>query len=222
MRRPLHLSCAPRREQGGFALFIVLIMMIVIAFLVVAATQSYNTEMRIGSNDADRKMAMATAEAALRQGEGDISTLKDPTFASNCAGGLCAAAASAAPSPNPIKDTPQGTITVTIAGKDSAIAAPSPNPIKDTPQGTIIVTIAGKDSAIAAWERTSCTNGSCLENSGRTFAVPGAAKAPRYIIEFINHTAATNTSIYRVTARAWGKNANTVVTVQSYVQASDN
>lgn len=195
MRRPLHLSRAPRREQGGFALFIVLIMMIVIAFLVVAATQSYNTEMRIGSNDADRKMAMATAEAALRQGEGDISTLKDPTFASNCAGGLCAAAAS---------------------------AAPSPNPIKDTPQGTIIVTIAGKDSAIAAWERTSCTNGSCLENSGRTFAVPGAAKAPRYIIEFINHTAATNTSIYRVTARAWGKNANTVVTVQSYVQASDN
>ena len=195
MRRPLHLSRAPRREQGGFALFIVLIMMIVIAFLVVAATQSYNTEMRIGSNDADRKMAMATAEAALRQGEGDISTLKDPTFASNCAGGLCAAAASAAPSPNPIKDTPQGTITVTIAGEDSAIAA---------------------------WERTSCTNGSCLENSGRTFAVPGAAKAPRYIIEFINHTAATNTSIYRVTARAWGKNANTVVTVQSYVQASDN
>ena len=40
MRRPLHLSRAPRREQGGFALFIVLIMMIVIAFLVVAATQS--------------------------------------------------------------------------------------------------------------------------------------------------------------------------------------
>lgn len=196
MRRPLHLSCAPRREQGGFALFIVLIMMIVIAFLVVAATQSYNTEMRIGSNDADRKMAMATAEAALRQGEGDISTLKDPTFASNCAGGLCAAAASAAPSPNPIKDTPQGTITITVAGKDSAIAA---------------------------WERQcGTTSASCLENSGRTFAVPGAAKAPRYIIEFINHTAATNTSIYRVTARAWGKNANTVVTVQSYVQASDN
>ena len=196
MRRPLHLSCAPRREQGGFALFIVLIMMIVIAFLVVAATQSYNTEMRIGSNDADRKMAMATAEAALRQGEGDISTLEDPTFASNCADGLCAAAASTAPSPNPIKDTPQGTITVTIAGKDSAIVA---------------------------WERQcGTTPASCLENSGRTFAVPGAAKAPRYIIEFINHTAATNTSIYRVTARAWGKNANTVVTVQSYVQASDN
>ena len=196
MRRPLHLSRAPRREPGGFALFIVLLMMIVIAFLVVAATQSYNTEMRIGSNDADRKMAMATAEAALRQGEGDISTLKDPTFASNCAGGLCAAAASAAPSPNPIKDTPQGTITITVAGKDSAIAA---------------------------WERQcGTTSASCLENSGRTFAVPGAAKAPRYIIEFINHTAATNTSIYRVTARAWGKNANTVVTVQSYVQASDN
>ena len=196
MRRPLHLSRAPRREQGGFALFIVLIMMIVIAFLVVAATQSYNTEMRIGSNDADRKMAMATAEAALRQGEGDISTLKDPTFASNCAGGLCAAAADKAPTPNTIKDTPQGTVTVTVEGDGRTTAA---------------------------WERQcGTTSASCLENSGRTFAVPGAAKAPRYIIEFINHTAATNTSIYRVTARAWGKNANTVVTVQSYVQASDN
>ena len=208
MRRPLHLSRAPRREQGGFALFIVLIMMIVIAFLVVAATQSYNTEMRIGSNDADRKMAMATAEAALRQGEGDISTLEDPTFTSNCADGLCAAAASAAPSPNPIEGTPQGTITITVEG---------------TPQGTITITVEGESSTIAAWERQcGTTPASCLENSGRTFAVPGAAKASRYIIEFINHTAATNTSIYRVTARAWGKNANTVVTVQSYVQASDN
>ena len=195
MRRPLHLSRAPRCEQGGFALFIVLIMMIVIAFLVVAATQSYNTEMRIGSNDADRKIAMATAEAALRRGESDISTLQDPTFTSSCTGGLCAAAANEAPSPNPIGDTAQGTVTVTVEGDGRTTAA---------------------------WERTSCTNGSCLENSGRTFAVPGAAKAPRYIIEFINHTAATNTSIYRVTARAWGKNANTVVTVQSYVQASDN
>ena len=212
MRRPLHLSRAPRREQGGFALFIVLIMMIVIAFLVVAATQSYNTEMRIGSNDADRKMAMATAEAALRQGEGDISTLKDPTFASNCAGGLCAAAASAAPASN----CADGLCAA------AASTAPSPTPIKDTPQGTVTVTVEGDGRTTAAWERTSCTNGSCLENSGRTFAVPGAAKAPRYIIEFINHTAATNTSIYRVTARAWGKNANTVVTVQSYVQASDN
>lgn len=151
MRRPLHLSCAPRREQGGFALFIVLIMMIVIAFLVVAATQSYNTEMRIGSNDADRKIAMATAEAALRRGESDISTLQDPTFTSSCTGGLCAAAANEAPSPNPIGDTAQGTVTVTVEGDGRTTAA---------------------------WERTSCTNGSCLENSGRTFAVPGAAKRP--------------------------------------------
>ena len=196
MRRPLHLSRAPRREQGGFALFIVLIMMIVIAFLVVAATQSYNTEMRIGSNDADRKMARATAEAALRQGEGDISTLEDPTFTSNCADGLCAAAASAAPSPNPIEGTPQGTITITVEGESSTIAA---------------------------WERQcGTTPASCLENSGRTFAVPSAAKAPRYIIEFISYTEVNNTSIYRVTARAWGKNANTVVTVQSYVQVSES
>ena len=98
---------------------------------------------------------------------------------------------------------------------------PPPRPIKHKPQSAVSIT--GVDSGIRGRKRKrSTTPASCLENSGRTFAVPGAATAPRYIIEFINHTAATNTSIYRVTARAWGKNANTVVTVQSYVQASDN
>ena len=70
--------CRPRsikmqHKPQGFALFVVLVMMIVIAFLVVAAVQSYNTEMRISSNDSDRKMAMQLAESALRQGEAQIA-----------------------------------------------------------------------------------------------------------------------------------------------------
>ena len=52
MRRPITLI-KPDRQQG-YALFIVLMMMIVIALLVVTATQSYNTEQRISTNDADR------------------------------------------------------------------------------------------------------------------------------------------------------------------------
>ena len=184
MRRPNHLNCPKASAQRGFALFIVLMMMIVIAFLVVAVTQSYNTEMRISSNDADRKLAMSLAEAALRQGEGEIADLNNPTFSQDCTNGLCTAAGSAA--------STQGEMT---------IAADSSNTV--------------------AWDR-ACGNGMCLETNGRTYAADsdaGVSRAPRYIIEFID--AKTDGSIiYRVTARAWGSNANTVVTVQSYVEAS--
>ncbi|MDU1535200.1 MAG: pilus assembly protein PilX, partial [Neisseria sp.] len=49
MRRPITLNYLPAKAsaQKGFALFIVLMIMIVIALLVVTATQSYNTEQRI-------------------------------------------------------------------------------------------------------------------------------------------------------------------------------
>ena len=38
---------------------------------------------------------------------------------------------------------------------------------------------------------------------------------PRYIIEYLGEENSRN--IYRVTAKAWGKNSNTVVILQSYV-----
>ena len=71
MRRPQSIKMCSKPQ--GFALFVVLVMMIVIAFLVVAAVQSYNTEMRISSNDSDRKTAMQLAEAALRAGEAKVA-----------------------------------------------------------------------------------------------------------------------------------------------------
>ena len=53
----------------GFSLPVVMIMMLVLAIMVLAATQVFNTESRLSSDDADRKMTMQIAEATLRQGE---------------------------------------------------------------------------------------------------------------------------------------------------------
>ncbi len=190
MRRPQHqpIMNALPNGQRGFSLFIVLIVMIIIAFLAVAATQTYNTELRISSNDADRKMAMATAEAALRQGESDIASFTNETFTDDCTGGLCS----------------QANQTATNV---------------DTNEGTL--TIEG-GSNYNAWTRSRpCGNTSCLETNGLTYTSAGAAKDARYIIEYINNTSGLNgnTLLFRVTARAWGQNANTVVTVQSYVES---
>ena len=190
MRRPQHQSImnALTNGQRGFSLFIVLIVMIIIAFLAVAATQTYNTEMRISSNDADRKMAMATAEAALREGESVIASFTNQTFTADCTDGLCSQAR-------------QNTTTV------------------GTNEGTLTIEGGSNDNA---WTRL-CNNASvsCLENNGRTYTTAGAAKHARYIIEYINNTSDVNgnTLLFRVTARAWGQNENTVVTVQSYVES---
>lgn len=173
--------------QRGFSLLIVLIVMIIIAFLAVAATQTYNTELRISSNDADRKMAMATAEAALRQGESAIASFTKQTFTADCTDGLC----SQARQTNTTVDTNDGTLTIEGGSNDNA------------------------------WTRTSCNDTSCLETNGRTYTATGSARPARYIIEYISNTPDLNgnTLLFRVTARAWGQNANTVVTVQSYVES---
>ena len=94
MRRPITLNHpAKASAQKGFALFIVLMIMIVIALLVVTATQSYNTEQRISTNDADHKFATTLAEAALRQGENDIYSIEEgrQIFNDQCSEGLCRA-----------------------------------------------------------------------------------------------------------------------------------
>lgn len=153
----------------GFSLPIVMIMMLVLAIMVLAATQLFNTESRLSSNDADRKMTMQVAEATLRQGEQaivdqDLVGLdKKAQFTSGCNNGLC---------------------------------LPS-------------------TSQQAVWEGGS---NSLLEVNGKEYAADTVVnKKSRYVIEWISDD--SEQIVYRVTARAWGENANTVVTLQSYVAA---
>ena len=157
----------------GFSLPIVMIMMLVLAIMVLAATQVFNTESRLSSNDADRKMTMQVAEATLRQGEQaivdqDLVGLdKKAQFISGCSNeGLC---------------------------------LPS-------------------QSGQAVWEGGS---NSLLEQKGKKYTAPKqdtvVYKDPQYVIEWISDD--SEQIVYRVTARAWGENAYTVVTLQSYVAA---
>lgn len=180
MRQPVYLKQSSPAKQQGFALFIVLMIMIVIALLVVAATQSYNTEQRISTNDADRKLATSLAEAALREGERAILTFENtpPTFTANCLNGLC-----------------------------QAVGAVSPTGHNITVNG---------NSTTEAWQR-QCGNTLCIETNGIEYSA-GMAKNPRYIIEYLNADAGGQT-FYRVTTKAWGKNENTVVMLQSYVSS---
>lgn len=162
-----------KNKPEGFTLFIVLIMMLVIAFIVIASMQSTNTEMRISSNDADRKFAFSKAEAALVSGETFISTHKHADFNQSggtptCNQGLC-----------------KGNVT------------------------------EGREPV---WKQNILVPG-----SSEAKCVNGASKTDNacYVVERLGPPLGGK-AIYRVTARAWGQNSNTVVTLESYVEYKNN
>ncbi|HGJ8421951.1 TPA: PilX N-terminal domain-containing pilus assembly protein [Neisseria gonorrhoeae] len=201
MRKQNALTGIPTSDgQRGFALFIVLMVMIVVAFLVVTAAQSYNTEQRISANESDRKLALSLAEAALREGEFQVLDLEyaadsKVTFSENCENGLCTAV----------------NVRTNNNGNEEAF-------------GNIVV----KGKPIVEAVKRSCPAKSsknstdlCIDNQGVEYkkGKGSVSKIPRYIIEYLGVKNGQN--VYRVTAKAWGKNANTVVVLQSYVGNND-
>ncbi|HFC0757133.1 TPA: PilX N-terminal domain-containing pilus assembly protein [Neisseria gonorrhoeae] len=201
MRKQNTLTGIPTSDgQRGSALFIVLMVMIVVAFLVVTAAQSYNTEQRISANESDRKLALSLAEAALREGEFQVLDLEyaadsKVTFSENCEKGLCTAVN--------VRTNNNGSEeafgNIVVQGKPAVEAVKRSCPAK-----------SGKNST-----------GLCIDNQGVEYekGTGNVSKMPRYIIEYLGEK--NNQNIYRVTAKAWGKNANTVVVLQSYVGNND-
>ncbi|HGM0393399.1 TPA: PilX N-terminal domain-containing pilus assembly protein [Neisseria gonorrhoeae] len=200
MRKQNTLTGIPTSDgQRGSALFIVLMVMIVVAFLVVTAAQSYNTEQRISANESDRKLALSLAEAALREGEFQVLDLEytadsKVTFSENCENGLCTAVNVRT------NDANEETFdNIVVKGKPTVEAVKRPCPAN-----------SGKNST-----------GLCIDNQGVEYekGTGNVSKMPRYIIEYLGVKNGQN--VYRVTAKAWGKNANTVVVLQSYVGNND-
>lgn len=197
MRKQNTLTGIPTSDgQRGFALFIVLMVMIVVAFLVVTAAQSYNTEQRISANESDRKLALSLAEAALREGELQVLDLEydtdsKVTFSENCEKGLCTAV----------------NVRTNNTGNEEAFDN---------------IVVQGKPTVEAV--KRSCTaksTGLCIDKKGMEYkkGKGSVSKPPRYIIEYLGVKNGEN--VYRVTAKAWGKNANAVVVLQSYVSNND-
>lgn len=143
---------------------------------------------------------MSLAEAALREGEFQVLDLEyaadsKVTFSENCEKGLCTAVN--------VRTNDNGNEeafgNIVVQGKPTVEAAKRPCPAK-----------SGKNST-----------GMCIDNQGVEYkkGTGNVSKMPRYIIEYLGVKNGQN--VYRVTAKAWGKNANTVVVLQSYVGNND-
>ncbi len=88
--RPLR-TLHPRRPASGFTLIAILVLIVVLAFLSLAAVSTSIVQERMAGNARDRNVALQAAEAALRDAEADIEAnlSKDSGFSSACTTGLC-------------------------------------------------------------------------------------------------------------------------------------
>lgn len=196
-----------RVKQQGFTLYIVLVLMAIIATLVLAGGQTLNTEMRISSNDADRKYAFGLAEEALKAGEQyaleDIHPTQVLTKSS-----ILITLEELVPRADVFFTEMVGTGKLFNEDCDDGLCAPA---MEQSGGGSAY-------AQVAAWERDVFVDGKSIEYPLNDTNV---SQSPRYIIEFLGPSADVSNTLYRVTARAWGRNATTEVTVQSVISINN-
>ncbi|PIT13931.1 hypothetical protein BGI30_00450 [Snodgrassella alvi] len=184
-------------RQSGFALFLVLIMMIVIAFLVVATMQSTSMDTRTSANDSDHQFALQNAQLGIVAAENlisswpaDIKSSSDrKVFACDCKDGLCAA----------------NNIQPTIANSKLAI-----------------VENCGASQLPEVWKRDKV-----FTNAVDDPSIPSSPNANddmkyRYVIEYLGPDKDAGVGIYlfRITSKGWGRNGSTTSMVEENVQAA--
>ena len=197
-----------RNQQQGFSLFFVMILMLVIAFLVIVTSQSSVTEMRMSTNEADRKYALSLAETGLQDGEYFIKKVVDEntptTFKANCESGLC--------------------LPVSGSYSDGHENAPFKFD-KSASSDYQAWTRCAKNTATA--NPDSCIGKTVLDENceaARTCKKTGDGKT-YYVIEYLgartdSNSTGTEYDHFRITSRARGQNKDTMVTLQSYVELS--
>lgn len=184
-------------NQSGFALFLVLIMMIVIAFLVVATIQSTSMDTRTSANDSDHQFALQNAQTGIIAAEEFIGTWpaqnQKKHFTCECKDGLCAA--------NNIKPAIANSKLATVENcGDLQEVWKRQNVFDDSAKDPSIVYPTQSESASSVKSEVKY----------------------RYVIEYLGPDKAAGAGIYlfRITAKGWGRNASTTSMVEENVQAA--
>lgn len=86
MNTPLMFPSRTGKRQRGVVLVVSLLMLLVLTIIGLAATRSTTLEERMTANQNDAAVAFEAAEAALRDGEGQMSAANSPSFTSNANG----------------------------------------------------------------------------------------------------------------------------------------
>jgi type IV pilus assembly protein PilX len=207
--RPRMPLASPARQKGA-VLVVALLFLMIITMLGVASLQSTSSEERMAGNSRDSNNALTAAEAALRDAWYDIN-------------GSCAPGAASCTKRNPAISgaTNFGDGTAT-AGKCSTAGLCLP--AGSYPNYSLLnITNWSASGAGAVYPVTFGTYTMAGTTAER---IPQVAVQPQYVIEALC-TPSSGASIggagcpqyfYRITARGYGGNSNTQVTLQMTVR----
>jgi type IV pilus assembly protein PilX len=181
----------PKRPAHGFSLIAILLMMLAVAMLGLGAMNSSIIQERMVGNARDRQVALQAAEAAIRDAETDIEANPNAAlgFAEGCADGLCIAPSDTSNNPQsaPLWQAINWAATRAYGSRTNAPALLGPDNL-----------------ALAEQPRYFIENLPVLPPvPGESAAIGGGSNpAPR-------------ARAYRITVRASGIRASTVVMLQS-------
>jgi type IV pilus assembly protein PilX len=196
----------PTRPQQGLALFVVLVFLTILTMLALTAIEGATLGERMARNQSDRTLAMQAAEAALRDAELDLRTLRADGSLCRPGSAGCRATEDYAPWEN-----------------GYAFRSTCPSGLCDG-AATQALPVKVWEPGSALWSNavTYGTYTKPLGQGARTF--PAVARQPQYLIEkFLMQDGAevgASAFYFRITARGYGGSSDTVVTLQSIYRPS--
>ena len=217
-RRPLRPAQALRR-QGGIALLVVLIMVLLVTLAGIAAVRTLVVEERMASNSLDRNLAMQSAERVLREAE-DVALAQSIATPFNVG-------FSAGKNNNGTVDASLANGSYTGTACDSTVASCTANGLCPTPAPGC--TARWGDSAFTGWKTVAATAPAAAASASTgSDATLADGTQQQYIIEFLGKNFACdptksddryNCAQYRITVRTNTATDRAVVQLQSYFLA---
>ena len=211
------MNGTPGHRQGGAILIVTLLFLVILTMLGVTAMTGATMEERMAGNTRDTSLALQAAESALRDARRDISRIP-----------VSGTIGRARPPDRADFGNPGGSDGYAIPGTCNpnlpGLCAPALNPdgtrYVATP-GAVLPTVPAHnllaDPSVQFGAMTGATP------VGGVIAGTTLSNQPRYILEMfcllekgnsIGSTGQAMCNFYRITARGYGKNPNTQVTLQ--------
>ena len=215
-RRTRNATTLPQRQRGAI-LVIALMFLVLLTIISVSSISGVTLEEKMAGNMREQNVAFQAAESALRDAEIDLET---------GIGGTCTPGVSVPANPglsqgclgarDPMTIAASFAINCSAAFTFGVCLQPAAPPA--TWQAQIVTP--------STWDWTHANKTTAYGTFTGASALVGVIRQPRYVIEYLAEKDDTSTTpatrFFRVTARGWGANANTTVTLQTVYRMQMN
>lgn len=243
-RSVLHLRpSVSRLGQKGVTMFVTVILVLILSVVALAVFQQSSFDEKSARGQYDRQLASQAAEMAMRDAELDLACMQMPALNSANSNPIaCTAGATLARQPSQAGAPPRTCRELcglpggakktkligfenppSSAGNAGRWASRTAAPAVAASGGQAGSAATSADSPVATRSNWSDSSGNlasvALGQFTGTSDLALVTRQPRYMIEGFNisqtaEAGSVTETIYRITAKGWGRNANTEITLQ--------